>query len=143
MPLISSWTERQIAAGILSPGARGMTPAAAAAQYNEVNALEPGDPGYLEAPPPRALSNLIQIVEERTWLHPECLLPLQYDTGWHEQSRRDVPAANRLRITRRERKAGRAPGADGWLSLGITPLDYPDGLKLLSTASLMSPLVAR
>ena len=44
------WIERQIAAGRLSPGARGMNPADAAAQYNEANALSPGDPGYLVAP---------------------------------------------------------------------------------------------
>lgn len=53
---ISSWTERQIATRKLSPGARGMTPAAAAEQYNAANALEPGDPEYLVAPPePRHL----------------------------------------------------------------------------------------
>lgn len=50
MDSISSWTERQIAAGTLSPGARGMTPAAAAEQYNAANALEPGDAHYLVAP---------------------------------------------------------------------------------------------
>lgn len=47
---ISSWTERHIAAGVLSPGARSMTPQAAAEQYNAANALEPGDPDYLVAP---------------------------------------------------------------------------------------------
>lgn len=47
---ISSWTERLIAARILSPGARSMTPEAAAEQYNAANALEPGDPDYLVAP---------------------------------------------------------------------------------------------
>lgn len=46
---ISSWTERQIAAGTLSPGARGMTPEAAAEQYNAAHALEPGDADYLVA----------------------------------------------------------------------------------------------
>ena len=50
---LSSWTERQIAARILSPGARGMTPQAAAEQYNAANALEPGDADYLVAPPVR------------------------------------------------------------------------------------------
>lgn len=48
----ASWTERQIAAGVLSPGARGMTPQAAADQYNAANALEPGDRDYLVAPLP-------------------------------------------------------------------------------------------
>ncbi|PZU04666.1 MAG: hypothetical protein DI630_00690 [Gordonia sp. (in: high G+C Gram-positive bacteria)] len=47
---VSSWTERQIAAGRLSPGARAMTPADAAEQYNAANALEPGDRDYLVAP---------------------------------------------------------------------------------------------
>lgn len=50
MTNISSWTERQIAARKLSPGARSMTPEAAAEQYNAANALEPGDPDYLVAP---------------------------------------------------------------------------------------------
>lgn len=47
---ISSWTERHIAAGTLSPGARGMTPEDAADQHNGAHALEPGDPDYLVAP---------------------------------------------------------------------------------------------
>ena len=47
---ISSWTERQIAAGVLSPGARSMTPQDAADQHNAANDLEPGHPDYLVAP---------------------------------------------------------------------------------------------
>lgn len=50
MDKVSSWTERQIAAGVLSPGARGMTPQAAAEQRNAANALEPGEADYLVAP---------------------------------------------------------------------------------------------
>lgn len=44
------WIERLIAAGQLAPGARGLTRADAAAQYNEVNALDPSDDDYLYAP---------------------------------------------------------------------------------------------
>ncbi|MGB3696266.1 MAG: hypothetical protein WBA05_02425 [Gordonia sp. (in: high G+C Gram-positive bacteria)] len=46
----STWTERQIAAGRLSPGARGMSPTDAADQYNQSNALEPADHGFMYAP---------------------------------------------------------------------------------------------
>ncbi|OBC02712.1 antirestriction protein ArdA [Gordonia sp. 852002-50395_SCH5434458] len=42
-----SWIDQQIAEGVLSPGARGMTPQAAADQYNAANVLVPTDPGYL------------------------------------------------------------------------------------------------
>lgn len=47
---ITTWTEQQIAAGNLSPGARGMAPADAADQHNAANALTPDDPDYLYAP---------------------------------------------------------------------------------------------
>lgn len=46
----SSWTERMIASGRLSPGARGMDPADAADQYNQVNALTLADPDFMYAP---------------------------------------------------------------------------------------------
>lgn len=47
---LSSWTERQIAAGRFSPGARGMTPEAAAEQSNRANGLGQEDPDYLYTP---------------------------------------------------------------------------------------------
>ena len=46
----STWTERQIAARVLSPGARGMTPEAAAEQSNRATGLGQSDPDYLYAP---------------------------------------------------------------------------------------------
>lgn len=44
------WTERQIRAGRLAPGARGLTRCEAAWQHNEANALSPADPDYLYTP---------------------------------------------------------------------------------------------
>ena len=44
------WIERQIHAGHLAPGARGLTREEAAHQFNEANALDPTDDGYLYAP---------------------------------------------------------------------------------------------
>ncbi|MCD2143711.1 hypothetical protein [Gordonia paraffinivorans] len=47
---LDPWVERQISAGRLSPGARGMSRADAAEQYNEANALTPADEDYLYTP---------------------------------------------------------------------------------------------
>ncbi|OBA38977.1 hypothetical protein [Gordonia sp. 852002-51296_SCH5728562-b] len=44
------WIERLIAAGVLSPGARGLTREAAAHQYNSANALTPEDDDFLYTP---------------------------------------------------------------------------------------------
>ena len=44
------WIERQITAGRLAPGARGMTREDAARQFNDANALDPADPDYLYTP---------------------------------------------------------------------------------------------
>lgn len=44
------WIERQIHAGRLAPGARGMSRAEAADQCNAANALDPTDPDYLYTP---------------------------------------------------------------------------------------------
>lgn len=44
------WIERQINNGRLSPGARGMTRAEVADQYNAANALDQTDPEYLYSP---------------------------------------------------------------------------------------------
>ena len=44
------WIERQIHAGHLAPGARGLTREQAAEQYNEANALTPEDVDYLYSP---------------------------------------------------------------------------------------------
>lgn len=44
------WIERHIAAGHLSPGARGLTREAAAEQYNECNGLVPSDEDFLYSP---------------------------------------------------------------------------------------------
>lgn len=44
------WVERHIAAGRLSPGARGLTREAAAEQYNSANGLVPSDPDFLYSP---------------------------------------------------------------------------------------------
>ncbi|OBA59265.1 hypothetical protein [Gordonia sp. 852002-10350_SCH5691597] len=44
------WIERQIHAGHLAPGARGLTREEAAHQFNEANALDPTDDGYLYTP---------------------------------------------------------------------------------------------
>ena len=49
-PPWSSWTERQVSSGRLSPGARGMHPADAADQYNAANALIPADDDFLYSP---------------------------------------------------------------------------------------------
>ncbi len=48
--LIDPWIERQIAAGHLAPGARGMSRAEAADQYNAANALDQTDPDFLYSP---------------------------------------------------------------------------------------------
>ncbi len=48
--LTDPWIERQIAAGRLSPRARGMTRAEAADQHNAANALDQTDPEYLYSP---------------------------------------------------------------------------------------------
>ena len=47
---LDPWVERQISAGRLAPGARGMSRADAAAQYNAANALTPADEDYLYTP---------------------------------------------------------------------------------------------
>ncbi|MCZ4579420.1 hypothetical protein O4158_10060 [Gordonia amicalis] len=47
---LDPWVERQIGAGRLSPGARGMSRADAAEQYNQANALSPADEDYLYTP---------------------------------------------------------------------------------------------
>lgn len=44
------WIERQITAGRLAPGARGISREDAARQFNETNALDPADPDYLYTP---------------------------------------------------------------------------------------------
>ncbi|MFM9378579.1 hypothetical protein [Gordonia sp. VNK21] len=44
------WVERMIAAGRLAPGARGLSRAEAADQYNAANALTPDDHDYLYSP---------------------------------------------------------------------------------------------
>ena len=44
------WIERQIRSGHLAPGARGLTRDEAAHQFNEANALDPTDDGYLYTP---------------------------------------------------------------------------------------------
>lgn len=44
------WIERQIRAGHLAPGARGISRAEAADQYNAANALDPEDDDYLYTP---------------------------------------------------------------------------------------------
>lgn len=48
--LIDPWVERQIQAGRLAPGARGLSRAEAADQYNAANALDQTDPDYLYSP---------------------------------------------------------------------------------------------
>jgi len=48
--LTDPWIERQIRAGHLAPGARGLTREQAAHQYNEANALDPTDPDFLYTP---------------------------------------------------------------------------------------------
>ncbi|KHJ71276.1 MULTISPECIES: hypothetical protein [Mycobacteriales] len=47
---LDPWVERQISAGRLAPGARGMSRADAAAQYNAANALSAADEDYLYTP---------------------------------------------------------------------------------------------
>lgn len=44
------WIERQITAARLAPGARGMSREDAAHQFNETNALDPADDGFLYTP---------------------------------------------------------------------------------------------
>lgn len=44
------WIERQITAGRLAPGARGLTREEAAHQHNSANALDPTDPDFLYTP---------------------------------------------------------------------------------------------
>lgn len=48
--LTDPWIERQIAAGRLAPGARGMSRTEAADQHNQANALTPTDHDYLYSP---------------------------------------------------------------------------------------------
>lgn len=48
--LTDPWIERQITAGRLAPGARGMSREEAARQFNAVNALDPADPDHLYTP---------------------------------------------------------------------------------------------
>lgn len=48
--LTDPWIERQIAAGRLAPGARGMSRTEAADQHNAANALTPTDHDYLYSP---------------------------------------------------------------------------------------------
>ncbi|WP_299487268.1 hypothetical protein [uncultured Gordonia sp.] len=48
--LCDPWIERHIAAGQLSPGARGLTREDAAEQYNEANGLVASDPDFLYTP---------------------------------------------------------------------------------------------
>lgn len=50
MTICDPWVERHIAAGRLSPGARGLTREAAAEQYNEANGLVASDPDFLYTP---------------------------------------------------------------------------------------------
>lgn len=47
---LDPWVERQIGAGRLSPGARGLSREDAAAQYNAANALTPADQDFLYTP---------------------------------------------------------------------------------------------
>ncbi|MFT4086193.1 MAG: hypothetical protein QM658_03410 [Gordonia sp. (in: high G+C Gram-positive bacteria)] len=47
---LSSWTERQIAAGRFSPAARRMAPEEAADQYNQAHALTPADADFMHTP---------------------------------------------------------------------------------------------
>lgn len=44
------WIERQIQAGNLAPGARGLSRDEAAAQYNAANALDSTDPDFIYTP---------------------------------------------------------------------------------------------
>ena len=44
------WIERQITAGHLSPGARGLTRNDAVHQYNQANALTPNDADFIHTP---------------------------------------------------------------------------------------------
>ena len=48
--LCDPWIERHIAAGHLSPGARGLTREVAAEQYNSANGLVQSDEDYLYTP---------------------------------------------------------------------------------------------
>lgn len=48
--IVDPWIERQITAGHLAPGARGMTREEAAVQFNTANALTSEDPDYLYTP---------------------------------------------------------------------------------------------
>lgn len=48
--IVDPWIERQITAGHLAPGARGMTREEAAVQFNTANALTSEDPDYLYSP---------------------------------------------------------------------------------------------
>ncbi|MGB3605335.1 MAG: hypothetical protein WBA38_17490 [Gordonia sp. (in: high G+C Gram-positive bacteria)] len=50
MTICDPWVERHIAAGRLSPGARGLTREAAATQYNECNGLVRSDEDHLYTP---------------------------------------------------------------------------------------------
>ncbi|WP_168700889.1 hypothetical protein [Gordonia paraffinivorans] len=47
---LDPWVERQISAGRLAPGARGMSRADAAEQYNQANAFTPADQAFLYTP---------------------------------------------------------------------------------------------
>ncbi|ANI91225.1 hypothetical protein [Dietzia timorensis] len=48
--LTDPWIERQITAGRLAPGARGMSRTEAAEQYNQANSLTESDDDYLYTP---------------------------------------------------------------------------------------------
>lgn len=83
-----------------------------------------------------AESVLRQITEDRTWLHPDCLLPIRYDSKWGDRRVTTVDSATRERIMRRERDRGHTPDADGWLYYGGSVLDYNDGLKLFTQSRI-------
>lgn len=58
------YRERLIAAGRLSPGARSMPLVDAIDQYNEANALQPGDADYLQPPAPVSLADAVDLIPE-------------------------------------------------------------------------------
>lgn len=62
----AQWIEDRIAAGTLTPGARGMAAADAASQHNDANALSAGDPGYLVPPSASAPLRGVRITDTRS-----------------------------------------------------------------------------
>ncbi|MGC0363820.1 antirestriction protein [Rhodococcus sp. 27YEA15] len=80
----NAWIENLIAAGVLSPGARGMGAQAAADQHNQANALWPDDAGFLVPPAHQTAERRPTANEPRVWVGCEaCYAASQLVGNWY------------------------------------------------------------